>query len=265
VGRIEGQAAPGRAQKDHRLGFIDHRPSRGHRGVRSRPRSGTPETPCCRGRRWWMERCGWPSKIGDVGPARRQPAGRAGRSRACEELRRNVGIVGASARGCAIWFQVHLDYDPSRPSCSPPRPCRGACWKVGEDLVPRRLCRGASPTERNRSRQHRPVTGSGCVLLSSHQPGALGHAVPTVALGSKAQETRARLTPKAVPIGELAGSLGLKGGWGHGRRGLGQGPRGKLSRQSALRRRRITRGFQELSTRSFKVTVFFIWNLLFRP
>jgi hypothetical protein len=31
-------------------------------------------------------------------------------------------------------------------------------------------------------------------------------------LGSKAQETRPGLTPKAVPIGELAGSLGLKGG-----------------------------------------------------
>src|SRR5664280_131151 len=70
----------------------------------------------------------------------------------------------------------------------------------------------ASPTERIVP-ESIAVTGSGWVLLSSHQPGALVTPSQLVALGSKAQETRPGLTPKAVPIGELAGSMGLKGGW----------------------------------------------------
>src|ERR1035438_9469567 len=54
-------------------------------------------------------------------------------------------------------------------------------------------------------------TAWGWVLASSHQPGALVTPSQEVAAGSCAQATRPGLMPKAVPMGEFAGSLGVKG------------------------------------------------------
>ena len=244
-GQIEGQAALG---EEHRLGFIDH-------GLLAAIGVGpVDEVDAGKLLAAAVVDGGWNVadgvEDGDVGRCNANLLDELAQQR-LRELRRNVGIVGAGAVVVHL-VQVHLD-DDLLALLVADRALAVALVEVDEDLVPRGFVGGGIAHRADRPREHRR-NGLGVRVAVVPPAWSVGHAIPAGGLGIEGPGDAARLDAEGRPHRRVGWVAGAEGGLGHGRRGLGQG-RGNFQGSQRCGAAHYG-GFQELSSRSFKVTVF---------
>ena len=167
------------------------------------------------------------------------------------ELRRNVGIVGAGAVVVHL-VQVHLDGDLLALLVAH-RALAVALVEVDEDLVPGLFVGLGVAHRADGAREHRrDGLGMGVAVVPPAR--RVGHAIPAGGLGIEGPGDAARLDAEGRPHRRVGRVAGGEGRLRRGRRGLGQG-RGNFQRSQRCGAAHYG-GFQEISTRSFKVTVF---------